>query len=124
MLFAMLVTSKRYGRSFYLARSTAMKMIGTNSRDTANRTIKKLVDGGYVEHMRKGELDQARSRQVGHAFYKPNKYRLLLDPPSESDKSVKVTPNESLVDVVYLLCDPKEVRRYVKRTEYNSKWRT
>ncbi len=123
MLYAMLVTSKRYGRSFYLARSTAMKMIGTNSRDTANRTIKKLVEGGYVEHVRKGELDQARSRQVGHAFYKPNKYRLLLDEANESDKSVEVTMNESLVDVVNLLCDPKEIKRYVKRTEFESKWR-
>jgi hypothetical protein len=123
MLYAMLVTSKRYGRSFYFARSTAMKMIGTNSRDTANRTIKKLSDGGYVEHVRKGEIDKARSRQVGHVFYKPNKYRLLIHPAGEADKSVEVTPNESLIDVVYLLCDTKEVKQYVKRTEFDSKWR-
>lgn len=122
MLYAMLVTSKRYGKSFYFARSTGMKMIGTNSRDTAHRTISKLVDSGYIEYVRKGELDTARSRQIGHAFYKANKYRLLLNENAPDDKSVEVSSNSNLVDVALLLVEPKELRQYVKRTELASKW--
>jgi hypothetical protein len=122
MLYAMLVTSKRYGKTFYLTRSTAMKMIGTKSRETATNTIKRIIEGGYAEYVRKGEVDKAKSQQTGHTIYKPNKYKLLIS-KIENDISVEVSADADLIQVANLLCDKKEIRKYVKRTEYNGRWR-
>ncbi|MBA2869982.1 hypothetical protein HNQ85_000240 [Anoxybacillus calidus] len=122
MLYAMLVTSKRYGPTFYLTTSTAMKMIGTNSRQTVQNAIKALVEKGFVEYRRKGEIDQARSRETGQVRHKPNKYRLLIDKPAEDEPAIEVTSNQNIVDVAYLLCDVKEIRQYVKRYEFESRW--
>ncbi|MDN4073632.1 TOTE conflict system archaeo-eukaryotic primase domain-containing protein [Fictibacillus terranigra] len=122
MLYAMLVTSKRYGPTFYLTGSTAMKMIGTNSRDTVNNAIKTLVKKGYVEYRRKGELDKARSLETGQVRHKPNKYRLLLDEIQDGEPSVEATNEQSIIDVARELCEVKEIKRYVKRREYDNRW--
>ncbi|WP_423410242.1 TOTE conflict system archaeo-eukaryotic primase domain-containing protein [Heyndrickxia sp. MSNUG] len=123
MLYSMLVTSKRYGSTFYLTTTTAMKMIGTTSRDTVQKAIKDLVKDGFVEYRRKGEIDKAQSRETGQVRCKPNKYRLLLPEISEGEPYVEVSNEQSVVDVALMLCDAKEIRRYVKRREYDSKWR-
>ncbi len=123
MLFAMLVTSKRYGPTFYLTTKTAMKMIGTKSRETVQNAIKALVKKGYVEYRRKGEIDRARSLELGRPRYKPNKYRLLLDEPAADEPSVEVTSDSSVVEVARQLCDIKEIRKYVKRYEFDHRWR-
>jgi len=121
MLYAMLVTSKRYGPTFYLPTSTAMKMIGTTSRQTVQNAIKELVKKGFVEYRRKGEIDLARSRETGQVRHKPNKYRLLIGEPAEGEPFIEVT-NQNLIDVAYQLCDVKEIRQYVKRYEFEHRW--
>lgn len=124
LAYAMLVTSKRYGQTFYLTTFTAMKMIGTKSRTTVHNAIKKLVDCGFIEYRRKGEIDKARTRETGRVYSKPNKYRLTIDqPPGDDDERVKVTKEHSLVDVVAMLLTDVEVRQFVKRTEYESRFK-
>lgn len=122
MLYAMIVTSKRYGPTFYLTTGTAMKMIGTSSRQTVQNSIKALVNNGYVEYRRKGEIDRARSLETGQVRHKPNKYRLLLDEPATDEPSVEATNEHTIVDVAFKLCDRKEIRQYVKRREYDNRW--
>jgi hypothetical protein len=122
MLYAMLVTSKRYGPTFYLKTKTAMTMIGTTSRETVQTAIKKLVEKGYVEYRRKGEVDMAKSLELGQFRHKPNKYRLLLPEVQPGEPSVEVSNEHSVVDVALKLCDVKEIKRYVKRREYESRW--
>ncbi|WHY93749.1 hypothetical protein QNK12_09930 [Neobacillus cucumis] len=122
MLYAMLVTSKRYGPTFYLTTKTAMAMIGTTSRDTVQSAIKTLVKNGYVEYRRKGEVDRARSLETGQVRHKPNKYRLLLGEVPDDEPYVEASNDHSIVDVAYMLCDVKEIRKYVKRREYEGRW--
>ena len=122
MLYSMLVTSKRYGKTFYLTTNTAMKMIGTTSRDTVQRAIKELEKNGFIEYRRKGEIDFARTRETGQVRHKPNKYRLLIAEPAENEPSIEVTANQNIIDVAYALCDVKEIRTYVKRWEFEHRW--
>jgi hypothetical protein len=122
LAYAMLVTSKRYGRVFYLTVNTAMKMIGTKSRETAQNGIKKLVEVGFIEYVRKGELDRARSKELGRPIYKPNKYRLLIDEPASDEKSIQTKGEDGLVDVAYLLLPAEEIKAYVKRYEFANRW--
>lgn len=122
LAYAMLVTSKRYGETFYLTMSTAMRMVGTNARDTVNRAIKKLVEVRFIEYARKGELDKAKSRESGHAFYKPNRYRILIEKPCANEQGIEVTDAQSLVDVSYLLLSERELRRVVTRKEFTGRW--
>jgi DNA-binding transcriptional regulator YhcF (GntR family) len=122
MLYAMLVTSKRYGPTFYLKTKTAMAMIGTTSRETVQNAIKTLVQKGYVEYRRKGEVDIAKSLELGQFRHKPNKYRLLLPEVADDEPSVEVSNEQSVVDVALKLCDIKEIKQYVKRREYENKW--
>lgn len=120
--YAMLITSKRYGAVFYLTMNTAMHMIGTKSKPTVNTAIKKLVEVGFIEYAQKGKVDEAKSREVGHRFFKPNKYRLLIDKPTADELGVEVTNEQSIIDVAYLLCDVKEIRERVKRHEFGNQW--
>ncbi|MGN7409855.1 TOTE conflict system archaeo-eukaryotic primase domain-containing protein [Sporosarcina sp. SAFN-010] len=122
LAYAMLSTSKRYGNVFYLTMNSAMRMIGTKSKPTVNSAIKKLVERGFIEYVRKGEVDKARSAELGQTRYKPNKYRLLLDKPAEGEKSVEVTSEQSVVDVAYLLCDTDEIKERIKRYERENHW--
>lgn len=122
LAYAMLITSKRYGKTFYLTTRTAMRMIETKSHETIQSAVKRLVEVGFIEYARKGEIDRAKSSQMGHAFYKPNRYRILIDKPQADDKSVDVLPNQSLVDVTYQLLDIKELRRVISRKELGNRW--
>lgn len=124
LAYAMLITSKRYGKTFYLTVNTAMQMIGTKSRDTVQRAIKKLIEVGIIECVQKGEIDRARSRERGHRFFKPNRYRILIEKPQTEEKSIDVMPEESLIDVSLLLFDEKELRRIIRRRQYESNWRS
>ncbi|ASN06848.1 TOTE conflict system archaeo-eukaryotic primase domain-containing protein [Virgibacillus necropolis] len=123
LAYAMLVTSKRYGNIFYLTVNTAMKMIGTTSRETVQNAIKKLVESGFITYHRKGELDKARSFEIGQVRYKPNKYKLAFEKPAEGEKAVQVTSNQSIIEVALMLCDVKEVRKYVKQYEFDNRWK-
>lgn len=123
MLLAMLVTSKRYGPTFYLTTNTAKAMIGTNSNDTVTSAIKELVEKGYVEYRRKGEVDRARSLETGQVRYKPNKYRVLIPKPAEDEPSVIVTEENNIIEIARKLCDIREIRKYVKRREFENRWR-
>lgn len=121
LAYAMLSTSKRYGGVFYLTMNSAMRMIDTKSRQTVQSAIVRLVERGFIEYVRKGEVDKARSAELGQTRFKPNKYRLLLDEPTDGEKSVEVTSEQTIVDVAYLLCDDvKELRQNVSRREYAS----
>lgn len=123
LAYAMLVTSKRFGNIFYLTINTAMKMIGTNSRPTVVSGIKKLVECGFIKYHRKAEIDKARSFELGQPRYKPNKYRLAIEKPQEGEEFVKVSKDKDLIEVALLLCDEKEIRQYVKRREYDNRWK-
>jgi len=123
LAYAMLATSKRYGNVFYLTRFTAMKMIGTNSNETVQNAVKKLIDRGFIKYQRKGEIDKARSLEIGQVRHKPNKYRLNIAKPADGEKSVKVAKDKGMIEVALMLCDTKEIRRYVKRTEFDNKWK-
>lgn len=122
LAYAMLVTSKRYGTVFYLTMNTAMEMIGTKSKPTVNTAIKKLVECGFIEYTRKGEVDTARSAELGRAHYKPNKYRILIAKPEEGEESVEVTSKQTLVEVAYLLCANTDIKQRVNRREYTNRW--
>lgn len=123
LAYAMLVTSKRFGNIFYLTIRTAMKMIGTNSRQTVQNAIEHLIDIGFIKYHRRTEIDKARSREVGHAYYKPSKFRLAFEKPEETEESVKVSKDKDMVEVALMLCDENEIRRYVKRREFDNRWR-
>ncbi|WP_227396700.1 TOTE conflict system archaeo-eukaryotic primase domain-containing protein [Jeotgalibacillus aurantiacus] len=123
LAYAMLVTSKRYGNVFYLTINTAMRMIGTKSRQTVQSAIQKLVDCGFIEYHRKGEIDRARSKEIGQVRYKPNKYRLMIKEPATDEESFRALPEHSVIDVATMLLDTTEIRRFVKRREYDNRWK-
>lgn len=123
LAYAMLITSKRYGTVFYLTTRTAMQMIGTKSRETVQNAIRKLVEVGFIEYTRKGEIDKARSAELGRAHFRPNKYRLLIDKPVEGERHVEVTSEQNVIDVAYLLCDVKELRGVISRREFDNRWK-
>lgn len=122
LAYAMLITSKRYGNTFYLTMNTAMQMIGTTAKSTVSNAIKRLVKVGFIEYVRKGEIDKGRSRELGRPIYKPNRYRILVDKPIADEQSVDVTGERSLVDVSYMLFDAIELKRVIKRTEFEGRW--
>lgn len=122
LAFAMLVTSKRYGDVFYLTRSSAKEMIGTNSDNTVTRGIERLAAVGFIEYVRRNKVDHALSREIGQRRHKPNKYRLLIDEPEEDEPSIEVTKNNDLLEVTYALCTVDEIRKYVKRYEFEHRW--
>lgn len=124
MLYAMLVTSKRYRRTFTFSETTAMKMVGTKSKDTIYKTIQRLIDGGFIEVVRRGEIDKALSKVKGHVVYKPNKYRLLIDEPAADEPYVIVNEDTNMVEVVKSLVSDDEIKRYVGRREYENRWKT
>lgn len=121
--YAMLITSKRYGKAFYLTMTTIMKMIGTKARDTVNKAIQKLVRVGFIEYVRKGEIDRGQSLQKGHPVYKPNRYRILIAKPEPGENSIEVTPNAPLIEVTTALLDINDVRKTVTRKEFYNRWR-
>lgn len=123
MAFAMLLTSKRYGRTFDFAESTGKRMIGTASNDTVGSAIKRLEKVGFIESVRRGKVDSAASKERGHVFYRPNKYKLLIDEPTETESFVTVNKNGDVIDVVKALLSADEVKRYVKRYEYESRFK-
>jgi hypothetical protein len=124
LAYAMLVTSKRYGKTFYLTRRTAMKMIGTTSHETIQNGIRKLIEAGFIKYHRKAEIDQALSLEVGQVRHKPNKYRLTIAEPAEGEESVKASIDKNMIEVAFMLCDVTEIRKYVKRREYDNRWRS
>lgn len=124
MLYGMIVTRKRYGQNFIFPESVAMKTIGTTSKATVGAARKRLIEGGYIECTRKGEIDYARSKQTGQFRYKPNRYRLLLDEPKPTEAKVTLQKDQSIVEVAYLLCDVTEIKQYIKRFEFNNRWKT
>jgi len=121
LAYAMLVTSKRYGPTFYLTLTTAMKMTGA-SKPCVVTAIKKLVEVGFIEYVRKREIDKGRSRELGRPLYKPNRYRLLIEKPKTNEQSVEVLPADNLVDVALLLCDSTEIKGAVGRREFDNRW--
>lgn len=123
LAYAMLVTSKRFGNIFYLTINTAMRMIGTNSRQTVQNAIGKLIESGFIKYHRKAEIDKARSLEIGQPRYKPNKYRLAIDKPQEGEQSVKVSKDVDMIEVALMLCDENEIRKYVKRREFDNRWK-
>ncbi|QKS71955.1 hypothetical protein FLK61_35400 [Paenalkalicoccus suaedae] len=124
LAYAMLVTSKRYGAVFYLTMNTAQKMIDSNSRPTVVKAIKKLVDTGYIEYVRKAEIDRALSEKAGRAHYKPNKYRIIAELPDVKEEvEVKVGGDSDLVSVVKSLLTEDEIKLYVKRHEFNTRFK-
>lgn len=122
LAYSMLVTSKRYGNVFYLTRSSAKKMIGVKSNETVQSGIKRLVDSGFIEYIRRNELDRARSRELGQPRHKPNKYRLLIDKPRPDEPSIEVNSADNMIDVTYSLCTVEEIRQYVKPYEFGNRW--
>lgn len=122
LAYAMLITSKRYGSTFYLTVNTGMQMLGTKSRSLVQTAIQKLIDVEFIECVARGEIDAVKSTATGHAYYKPNKYRLLIDKPQADEQSVEVGANQQLVDIAYLLFDRAELRRVIKRTEFTNRW--
>ncbi|RUL51110.1 hypothetical protein EK386_12945 [Lysinibacillus antri] len=122
LAYAMLMTSKRYGNTFYLTVNTAMRMLGTTSRETVQNAIEKLIEVGFIEYVRKGELDMAQSKVRGHPFYKPNRYRILIEKPKADERSIDVTAEQSLVDVSFQLFDTRELKRIIKRSEFGGRW--
>ncbi|WP_182200404.1 TOTE conflict system archaeo-eukaryotic primase domain-containing protein [Paraliobacillus salinarum] len=122
LAYAMLITSKRYGKIFYLTVNTAMRMIGTKSRETVQNAIKQLIESGFIEYQRKAEIDKARSLELGVARYKPNKYKLSFDIYLENDKSVFIEGDRNMIEVALMLCDVAEIKKYVKRREFENRW--
>lgn len=122
LAYSMLVTSKRYGNVFYLTRSTARKMVGVKSNQTIQDGIKRLVERGFIEYVRKNEIDRARTFETGQVRHKPNKYRLLIEKPPENEESIEVTERDDMVDVTHSLCTEEEIQQYVKRYEYGNRW--
>lgn len=123
LAYAMLITSKRYGRVFYLPQTVAMKMIGTTARQTVVNAIKQLVKCGFIEYVRRNEIDIAASRESGQVRKKPNKYRILIAAPEKGEKSVEAHPEDTLQTVTRrLLTDDKEIKKHVSRREYTSQW--
>lgn len=122
LAYSMLVTSKRYGEVFYLARSSAKKMIGVKSNETVQSGIERLVDIGFIEYVRRNEIDRARTFETGQVRHKPNKYRLLINEPAEDEPSIEVTNDDDMIDVTYSLCTVEEVKQYVKRYEFGTRW--
>lgn len=123
LAYAMLVTSKRFGNIFYLTINTAMKMIGTNSRQTVQKGIEHLIEIGFIKYHRKAEVDEAKSREVGHKYYKPSKFRLAIPKPDENEESVTVAKDKEMIEVVIMLCDENEIRKHVKRYEFENRWK-
>lgn len=122
LAYAMLVTSRRYGSVFYLTRSTAKQMVGVKSNQTIQDGVKRLIERGFIEYVRRNEIDRARTRETGQVRHKPNKYRLTIDEPEEGEKSIEVTERHDLVDVTYSLCTEDEIKEFVKRYEFGSRW--
>ncbi|MFP7479473.1 hypothetical protein [Terribacillus saccharophilus] len=123
-LYAMLITSKHEGKIFYFPEARALQMIGTNSKDTVGRTIRRLVGGGFIEYVRKGEVDWIWTQYAGHVRYKSNMYKLLISEPKEDEPYLEVTIDDSFLEIATKLCSKKEVRNYVKRTEFTNRWLT
>lgn len=123
LLYAMLITSKRYGETFYLPESVALKMLGTKSKKTFGDSLRRLVEGGFIEYVRKGEIDKARSRQTGQTRHKPNRYRLTIEKPKNDEPQIKVDDNTTMIDAAYQLLTDTELKTYVKRYEYNNRWK-
>src|SRR5699024_10150635 len=122
LAYAMLVTSKRYGSVFYLATSSAKKILKTKSNSLITRGIEKLSKVGFIEYVRRNEIDQARTFETGQVRHKPNKYRLLLNEPTEDEPCIEVTNDDDMVDVTFSLCTVEEIRQYVKRYEFGNRW--
>src|SRR5699024_7690721 len=122
LAYAMLVTSKRYGSAFYLTRSSAKKMIGTKSNETVQRGTERLVAVGFIEYVRRSEIDHARTFETRQVRHKPNKYRLLIRKPAEDEPSIEVTNDDDMVEVTLALCTDEEIKQYVKRHEFKSRW--
>ena len=123
LLYAMLVMSKRYGNTFYFSIKSAMRAIDTNSRETVQKGIERLEKSGYIEHVRKAEVDKAKSKELGHTHYKPNLYKLLISEPSKEEAFIEVDVNKQLKNVVYELFDEKEIKGNIKRSEFENRWR-
>jgi hypothetical protein len=123
VLYAMLVMSKRYGNPFYFTINSLMKVLGTNSRDTVQKGIERLEKGGYIEYVRRAEVDKGKSREAGHTHYKPNLYRILITEPDEDDMSIEVNGKQPLQEVVYGLLNKKELKKQIGRREFENRWK-
>lgn len=117
LAYAMLITSKRYGRVFYLTMNTAMEMLGTKAKATVNDAIKQLVKVGFIEYVRKGEIDRAKSYELGRAYSKPNTYRILCAEPIEGEPSFETVEGD-LADDVHKVVPPRELRAVLSRRDY------
>lgn len=118
LAYAMLITSKRYGRVFYLTVNTAMKMLGTNSRQTVQNAIARLIEAGFIEYVRKGEIDRAKSYELGRAISKPNKYRIKTEPPIDGEASFETTEGD-LADDIHKVLTAQELRAVLSRRDYD-----
>lgn len=123
LAYAMLVTSKRYGRVFYLARSSAKQMLNTKSNSLITRGVDVLADVGFIEIVRRNKVDRALSRAVGQRRHMPNKYRLMTAEPELDEPSIIVTKDDDMIEVTFALCSEEEIRRHIKDYEYNNRWR-
>src|SRR5699024_1054947 len=122
LAYAMLITSKRYGEVFYLATSSAKKMLGTKSNSLITRGTGQLVKVGFIEYVRRNEIDHARTFETRQVRHKPNKYRLLRRKPAEDEPSIEVTNDDDMVEVTFALCTDEEIKQYVKRHEFENRW--
>src|SRR5699024_10824521 len=98
------------------------KMLKIKSNETIQSGINKLVKIGFLEYVRRNEIDRARTFETGQVRHKPNKYRLLIKEPKEGESFVEVTNDKDMIDVTFSLCTKEEVRQYVKRYEFGNRW--
>lgn len=128
--YAMLIHAKRYGGkdgrgTFFMTFKQLREMTETNSDNTINNALKKLEEVGFIEYVQRGKYDKAFTKR-GIPKSLPNKYRLTFDLDEEKEqekKSVSVGADTDLEEVARELFTLKELRKYVKRHELNTRFR-
>lgn len=93
LAFAMLLASKKFGRTFYLTINKSLELLNTKHRGTIQNAQKQLIKTGFVKQAEKTTVDKVKSKTAGHTIYKKTIFIL--------NESIVFNENETHIIVNY-----------------------
>lgn len=117
LIFSILIHSKRYAKDdFYMAYSTMAKMGNTKNKSRLKQYLEELEVRGYIKIISQGVVDLLQSKLRGKKYFKPNRYRNLIE--SNGINSVIVKEDVKLEEACALLVDEKKAKKKLTRRQW------
>lgn len=127
LAFAMLLASKKFGRTFYLTINKSLELLNTKHRGTIQNAQKQLIKTGFVKQAEKTTVDKVKSKTAGHTIYKKTIFILnesIIFKENEPHIIVNYDAQiDSFKNTVHALFTQNELKILTSPRKFKSHWK-